>query len=76
MSRKGHCWDNSVVDSFFGTLKQALLYRRPWPTKKSAVAAIGDLIDRFYNPRRRHSTLGYKSPIEHETRMTRARMAT
>jgi putative transposase len=75
MSRKGHCWDNSVVDSFFGILKQALLYRRPWLTRQSAVDAIGDFIQRFYNPWRRQSTLGYKSPIEYETLMTRARMA-
>ncbi len=75
MSRKGDCWDNSVVESFFGTLKQELLYRRPWPTKESAVDAIGDFIDRFYNPRRRHSTLGYTSPMEYETLMIRAQMA-
>jgi putative transposase len=66
MSRKGNCWDNSVVESFFGTLKPELLYRRSWPTRDLTVDAIGDFIDRFYNPRRRHSTLGYVSPIEYE----------
>ncbi|MFT5431143.1 MAG: putative transposase [Myxococcota bacterium] len=66
MSRKGDCWDHFVVESFFGTLKQEMLFRRSWPTKDGAVDAIGDFIDRFYNPRRRHSTLGYVSPIEYD----------
>jgi putative transposase len=73
MSRKGDCWDNAVVESFFGTLKQELLYRRAWPTKHVAITAIGEYIERFYNTRRRHSTLGYVSPLEYE--MVSARMA-
>ena len=75
MSRKGDCWDNSVVESFFGTLKQELLYRRSWPTKQAAVDAIAAFIDRFYNPRRRHSTLGYTSPIEYEMMTARIQKA-
>jgi len=66
MSRRGDCWDNAVVESFFGTLKQELLYRGTWPTKEAATKAIGEYIDRFYNTRRRHSTLGYVSPLEYE----------
>ncbi len=73
MSRKGNCWDNAVVESFFGTLKQELLYRHAWPTKQTAIDAIGDYIERFYNTRRLHSSLGYISPLEYE--MGTARLA-
>jgi putative transposase len=66
MSRKGDCWDNAVVESFFGTLKQELIYRRKWPTKVAAAEAIRFYINRFYNVRRRHSALGYVSPLEFE----------
>ncbi|MSP24840.1 MAG: IS3 family transposase [Myxococcales bacterium] len=66
MSRKGDCWDNAVVESFFGTLKQELLYRGSWPTKQVATKAIGDYVERFYNTRRRHSSLGYLSQLEYE----------
>jgi transposase InsO family protein len=66
MSRKGDCWDNAVVESFFGTLKQELIHRYSWPTKQSAIEAIGEYIERFYNTRRRHSSLGYVSPLEYE----------
>lgn len=72
MSRKGDCWDNAVVESFFGTLKQELLHRHAWPSKQGATKAIGEYIERFYNTRRRHSTLGYVSPLEYE--MVSARM--
>ncbi len=73
MSRKGDCWDNAVVESFFGTLKQELLYRSAWPSKQAATKAIEDYIEDFYNTRRRHSSLGYVSPLEYE--LTSARMA-
>ena len=66
MSRKGDCWDNAVVESFFGTLKQELIYRHPWPTPNAVANAIADYIERFYNSRRRHSTLEYVSPLEYE----------
>lgn len=75
MSRTGNCWDNAVVESFFGTLKQDLLYRNAWPTKQSTIKAIGDYIDRFYNTRRRHSTLGYVSPLEYEMVSARTTLA-
>jgi len=68
MSRKGDCWDNAVVESFFATLKKDLLYRRPWPTRSDARIAIGNYIEGFYNPRRRHSYLGQLSPAEYERR--------
>ena len=66
MSRKGDCWDNAVVESFFGTIKEELIHRYPWPTKAKAKHAITDYIACFYNSRRRHSTLGDVSPMEYE----------
>jgi putative transposase len=67
MSRKGNCWDNSVVESFFSTLKTELQPAR-WAARAEARAAIADYIDRFYNLRRLHSTLGYRSPADFEAR--------
>jgi putative transposase len=66
MSRKGNCWDNAVAESFFGTLKTELIYTRRFATKGEAREAIFDFIEGYYNPRRRHSTLGYLSPMEFE----------
>jgi putative transposase len=68
MSRVGDCYDNAVVESFFGTLKTELIDRSPWPTRQAARAAIADYIDGFYNPRRLHSHLGYLSPVDFERR--------
>lgn len=64
MSRRGNCHDNAVVESFFGTLKQELAHRSRWKDAAEARAAIHDYIEVFYNRRRLHSTLGYKTPIE------------
>jgi putative transposase len=66
MSGRGNCWDNAVVESFFGTLKRELVYRRPWRTRAEAAAAIYEYIEVFYNRVRRHSTLGGKSPATFE----------
>ncbi len=66
MSRRANCWDNAVSESFFGTLKTELIYRRPWLTRESAREAIGEYIEVFYNRIRRHSTIGYVSPAEFE----------
>ncbi len=66
MSRRANCWDNSVAESFFGTLKTELIYRRPWPTLESARQAIAEYIELFYNTWRRHSYLGYQSPAAYE----------
>jgi putative transposase len=66
MSRKGDCWDNAVVESFFGSLKQELARDTLWPTKRAAKAAINDYILKFYNPVRRHSANGHISPNVHE----------
>ena len=64
MSRRGDCYDNAVVESFFGTLKQELAHRASWSDAGEARAAIHDYIEVFYNRRRLHSGLGYKTPIE------------
>ncbi|MDA0932305.1 MAG: IS3 family transposase [Planctomycetota bacterium] len=72
MSRRGNCYDNAVVESFFGTLKTELVHRQRWPTRRSARSAIHDYIEIFYNRRRRHSHLGYLSPAEFEARLIAA----
>lgn len=67
MSRKGNCWDNAVMESFFGTLTQELLQRHHFTTRAEAQDAILDYIANFYNLHRRHSTLDYLTPAEYET---------
>jgi transposase InsO family protein len=66
MSRKGDCWDNAPVESFFGTLKQELVFHERYATRAQARQSIFDYIERFYNRRRRHSSLGYMSPASFE----------
>jgi putative transposase len=68
MSRSGDCWDNAVAESFFATLKTELIEHQHYPTRAAAIASIGEYLERFYNPARLHSHLGYKSPIEFELR--------
>ena len=75
MSRKGDCWDNAVVESFFGTLKSELIHRRPWPTRRAARAAISEYVEVFYNRHRRHSYLGYVSPADFEEAAEKAALA-
>jgi putative transposase len=66
MSRSGNVWDNSVMESFFSTLKTERTNRRHYSTRDAARADVFDYIERFYNPLRRHSTLGNLSPINFE----------
>lgn len=66
MSRKGDCWDNAVAESFFATIKGEMIDHEDYATRGAAIAAIGDYIDGFYNACRRHSAIGYVSPIEFE----------
>ncbi|WP_095989804.1 IS3 family transposase [Cystobacter fuscus] len=66
MSRKGNCWDNAVVESFFSTLKQELVYTTDFTTHQQARLALFEYIEVFYNRQRRHSTLGYVSPVNFE----------
>lgn len=68
MSRKGDCWDNAVAESFFSTLKTELVGDRIYTSQDAATMAIGEYVDAFYNTTRRHSHLGYVSPIEFELR--------
>jgi putative transposase len=69
MSRVGDCWDNAVMESFFATLKTELLATAHWPTRNDAQRALHGFIDRWYNHQRRHSALGYLSPIAYERRL-------
>ena len=66
MGTIGDCFDNATAESFFATLKTELLSRRAWATRAEATTAIFDYIEGFYNRRRRHSTLDYKSPADYE----------
>lgn len=66
LSRPRQCWDNAVAESFFATLKTELVYRRSWPTRTAARSAVFEFIEVFYNRRRLHSSLGYRSPAEYE----------
>ena len=66
MSRSGNCWDNAAMESFFSSLKTERTARTTYRTRDQAKADVFDYIERFYNPRRRHSTLGYLSPMEFE----------
>ncbi|QRK05536.1 IS3 family transposase [Archangium violaceum] len=66
MSRKGNCWDNAVVESFFSSLKQELVYTTAFATHEQARLALFEYIEVFYNRQRRHSSLGYVSPVDFE----------
>ncbi len=66
MSGIGNCYDNAPMESFFATLKTELIHRRTFQTRAEAHAAIVEYIEGFYNPTRRHSALGYRSPMEFE----------
>ncbi|MDR7033163.1 transposase InsO family protein [Mesorhizobium sp. BE184] len=66
MSRSGNVWDNAAMESCFSSLKTEQTARKVYRTRDDARADVFDYIERFYNPRRRHSTLGYLSPVEFE----------
>ena len=66
MSRSGNIWDNAAMESFFSSLKTERTARKTYRTRDEAKADVFDYIERFYNPRRRHSTIGYLSPVEFE----------
>ena len=68
MSRRGNCWDNAVAESFFSTLKTELVHNVIFLTRESAQNAIAEWIEMFYNGKRRHSSLGYATPLEAEQR--------
>ncbi len=66
MGRRGDAYDNAACESFLSTIKNELIRRRSWPSRNHARLAVFSYIETFYNPRRRHSALGYRSPDEHE----------
>lgn len=66
MSRKGNCWDNAPMESFFGTLKKELVHHEEYRTRAEARRSLFEYIETFYNRTRRHSTLGYVSPEQFE----------
>ena len=70
MSRRGNCYDNAVVESFFGTLKTELIHHHTYPTRNQARLALFEYLEVFYNRKRRHSALGYRSPAEYEATFT------
>ena len=67
MSRSGNVWDNAAMESFFSSLKTERTARKTYRTRDEAKADVFDYIERFYNAKRRHSTIGYRSPMEFET---------
>ena len=69
MSRKGNCYDNAPMESFFKTFKTEEVYHEKYESHEQAVRAANDYIERFYNPKRLHSKLDYISPVEFEQRM-------
>ena len=66
MSGRGNCYDNAMVETVFKTIKAELIWRTAFATRDQASKAIGQYIEGFYNPRRRHSSLGYVSPASFE----------
>ena len=72
MSRRGNCWDNAVVESFFATMKRELVRQHRWQTRTAASHAVFHWIEAWYNTRRRHSSLGYVSPAAYEKKLETA----
>jgi putative transposase len=66
MSRSGNVWDNAAMESFFSSLKTERIGKKVYRNRDEARADVFDYIERFYNPVRRHSTIGYLSPVEFE----------
>jgi transposase InsO family protein len=69
MSNRGDCWDNAPMESFFKTLKSELVYQNDYRTREQARRSIFEYIEVFYNRTRRHSSLGYLSPVEFEAQL-------
>ncbi|PLS77560.1 MAG: hypothetical protein CYG59_23165 [Chloroflexi bacterium] len=72
VSRRGDCYDNAPVESFFGTLKTELVYQQRFATRQAARQAVFEYIEVFYNRQRRHSALGYLSPEAYEAQQRAA----
>jgi transposase InsO family protein len=67
MSRRANCYDNAAMEAFWSSLKNELVHRRRFATRADARTAIFDYIESFYNRSRRHSSLGYQSPLDYES---------
>ena len=67
MSRKANCWDNAVAESFFKTLKVEWIYRNRFETRAQAETSVFEYIETWYNTQRRHSTIGFMSPVDYES---------
>lgn len=72
MGSRGDCYDNAMCESFFAALECELLDRRRFHTQAEAKMAVFDFIEGFYNPRRRHSSLGQMSPVNFEKKQATA----
>jgi len=75
LSRRGECHDNAVMESFYGSMQKEKLHRESYRTREEARGAVFDYFEGFYNPHRRHSTLGYISPSDYESAMAEMRNA-
>jgi transposase InsO family protein len=75
MSRKGNCYDNAPMESFWGTLKQELVHHRRYRTRQEAIREITEYIEMFYNRQRRQARLGYLSPAAYEQKFYAGQMA-
>ena len=69
MSRRGNCYDNAVMESFWSSLKRELVHRCQFATRAQARAAVFEWTDIFYNRERLHGALGYQSPVDFETQL-------
>jgi len=69
MSRKGNCYDNAAMESFWSSMKRELVHRVRFTTRTQARAAVFDWIEIFYNRERFHSALGYQSPVDFEKQL-------
>ena len=74
MSRRGDCWDNAVVESFFATVKTELVANADWPTRADARRALTSYIEGWYNNQRSHASLGYRSHDQYERDLARLRI--
>jgi transposase InsO family protein len=72
MSRKGNCWDNAPMESFYSRLKGELIYNQQYRSKNELKSSIFEYIEIFYNRQRRHSSLGYVSPVNYEQKLAAA----
>jgi putative transposase len=75
MSKKGDCWDNAVAERFFATVETEVIMEADWPTRDAARQAIFAYIETWYNRERRHSSLGYRSPVRYEREVLAQRHA-